>query len=71
MRMREFVQSLKYDAVPRIKVPIELFNRVVAVTFDTVHATKSQIVNCTGCAVATQQSLQPAMRRPCRVKAAN
>ena len=51
MWAREFVRSLKYDAVPRTMDPIELFKRVVAVTFDTVHATKSQYANCAECVV--------------------
>ena len=69
MRTREFVQSLKYDAVPRTTVLIELFISVVAVTFDTEHATKSQYANCTECVVITQKGLQLGMKRPCRVKA--
>lgn len=69
MRTREFVQNLKYDAVPRTTVPIELFNSVVAITFDTMHATKSRNANCTECVVITLKGLQPATRRPCRVKA--
>lgn len=32
-----FVRSLKYDARPRTTVPIELFNSVVTLTFDTMH----------------------------------
>lgn len=51
MWAREFVRNLKYDAVPRTTVPIELFISVVAITFDTIHATKSQNVNCTECVV--------------------
>lgn len=51
MWAREFVQSLKYDAAPRTTVPIELFISVVAVTFDTMHATESQYANCTECVV--------------------
>lgn len=51
MRTREFDQSLKYDAVPRTTVPIELFISVVAVTFDTTHATESQYANCAECVV--------------------
>lgn len=47
MRTRDFVQSLNYDAVPRTTVPIEQFKPVVAVTFDTRHATESQNANCT------------------------
>lgn len=39
MRTREFVQNLRYDAVPRTTVPIELLNSVVAVTFDTTRDT--------------------------------
>lgn len=69
MRTREFVQSLKYDAVPRTTVPIELFISVVAVTFDTVHNTESQYANCTERVVITLKGLQPAMRHPCRIKA--
>ena len=69
MWTREFVQSLKYDAVPRTIAPIELFISVVAITFDTMHDTKSQHVNCTGNAVITLKGLQPAMRCPCRIKA--
>ena len=69
MWAREFDQSLKYDAVPRTTVPIELFNRVVAVTFDTKHGAESQYVNCTERVVITLKSLQLTMRRPCRIKA--
>lgn len=69
MRTREFVRSLKYDAVPRTMVPIELFISVVAVTFDTKHATEFQHVNCTECVVITLKGLQLAMRHPCRIKA--
>lgn len=54
MRAREFVRSLKYDAVPRTVVPIEPFNSVVALTFDTTHATESQYANCTECVVIAQ-----------------
>ena len=68
MWTREFVQGLKYDAVPRTTVPIEPFISVVAITFDTIHATESQHANCTGCVVITLKGLQPAMRRPCRIK---
>lgn len=51
MRAQEFVRDLKYDAVPRTTVPIEPFNEVVAVTFDTMHATKSRNAICTQCVV--------------------
>lgn len=68
MRTREFVRSLKYDAVPRTTVPIEPFISVVALTFDTTHGAESQHVNCTGCVVITLKGLQPAMKRPCRIK---
>lgn len=51
MWTRGFVRNLKYDAAPRTTVPIELFNLVVAVTFDTTHATESQYANCTECTV--------------------
>lgn len=68
MRTREFVQNLKYDAVPRTTVPIELFNSVVAVTFDTMLGTESQYVNCTEHVVITLKGLQPVTERPCRAK---
>lgn len=71
MRTRDFDQSLKYDAVPRTTVPIEQFISVVVVTFDTRHATKSQYANCAECVVMARWGLQPAMRRPCRIKAGN
>lgn len=67
----EFVRNLEYDAVPRTRVPIELFNSVAAITFDTAHATESQNVNCTECAVITLKGLQPVMRRPCRTEPNN
>ena len=69
MRTRRFVRSLKYDAVPRTTVPIELFISVVAVTFDTKHGAESQYANCTERTVMTLKGFQPAMWRPCRVKA--
>ena len=67
MRTRGFVRSLKYDAVPRTIGPIERFKRVVAVTFDTTHATESQYVNCTQHVVMTLKGFRSAMRRPCRI----
>lgn len=69
MWAREFVRGLKYDAVPRTTVLIELFNSVGAVTFDTTHATESQYVNCTECVVITLKGLQSRARCPCRIKA--
>lgn len=51
MRTRDFDQSLKYDAVPRTIGLIERCISVVAVTFDTMHATESQYANCTECVV--------------------
>lgn len=51
MWTREFVRSLKYDAVPRTTVPIEQFISVDAVTFDTTQATESQYANCAECVV--------------------
>lgn len=66
-----FVRSLKYDARPRTTVPIEQFNRVVAVTFDTMHATESQYANCMECVVITLKALQPARRRSCRTEPAD
>lgn len=68
MRTREFVRSLKYDAVPRTTVPVEQFNSMVTVTFDTMRATESHYANCTGCVVMTLKAFQPAMRRPCRIE---
>lgn len=49
MRARKFVRCLKYDAVPRTTVPIEQFNSVVVVTFDTIHGAESQYSKCTQC----------------------
>nr|DAY44255.1 MAG TPA: hypothetical protein [Caudoviricetes sp.] len=46
MRARGFVRVLKYDAVPRTTVPIELFNREVYASFDTRHGAESQYANC-------------------------
>ena len=68
MRTERFVRDLKYDAVPRTIGPIELFNSVVALTFDTMHATKSQNVNCMECVVITLKALQPPRRRSCRTE---
>nr|DAO83285.1 MAG TPA: hypothetical protein [Caudoviricetes sp.] len=53
MRTRDFDQSLKYDAVPRTTVLIELFNREAYASFDTMHGAESQYVNCTECVVIT------------------
>lgn len=66
MWTREFVRDLKYDARPRTTVLIEQFNRVVAVTFDTMHGAKSQYANCMECVVITLKGFQPARRRSCR-----
>lgn len=68
MWAREFVRSLKYDAVPRTLVPIEQFKRVVAITFDTMHGAESHYANCTEYVVMTLKGLQPATGRPCRIK---
>lgn len=68
MRTREFVRSLKYDAVPRTTVPIEPFNRVVALTFDTTHATESQHMNYTEYVVMARLGPQSAMERPCQTE---
>lgn len=68
MRTREFVRSLKYDAVPRTTVPIEQIISVVVVTFDTMHGAESQYANCTEYVVITLKGLQPAMGRPCRAE---
>lgn len=69
MWAREFVRSLKYDARPRTIGPIELFNHVVALTFDTMHATESQHANCTGLVVITLKGFQLGPGRPCRGEA--
>ena len=69
MRTRGFVQGLKYDAVPRTTVPIELFISVVVVTFDTMLGTESHYANCAERVVITLKSFQPAIRRPCQIKA--
>lgn len=69
MRTRKFVRCLKYDAGHRTTVPIEPFNSVVALTFDTMHATESQDANCTERVVITLKGLQPAMGSPSRIKA--
>lgn len=69
MRTREFVRSLKYDAVPRTTVPIEQFNSVVATTFNTTHGAESQHANYTEHVVMARLGLQPAIRRPCRIEA--
>lgn len=69
MWMRGFVRSLKYDAVPRTMILIEQFNRVVAVTFDTMHGAEFQHVDCTQRVVMTLKGIQPVVRRPCRIEA--
>nr|DAK83570.1 MAG TPA: hypothetical protein [Caudoviricetes sp.] len=69
MRTREFDRNLKYDAVPRTTVPIELFNREAYASFDTTHDTKSRYADCTECVVMSGRGFQPATRRPCRIKA--
>ena len=68
MWTREFVRSLKYDAVPRTTVPIEQINSVIAITFYTTHGTESHYANYTECVVITLKSLQPAAGRPCRIE---
>lgn len=68
MQTSGFVRSLKYDAVPRTTVPIEQFNSVVAVTFDTTLGAESHYANCTECVVITLKSLQSAAGRPCRIE---
>lgn len=69
MWTREFDRSLKYDAVPRTRVPIEQFNREAYASFDTMQATESQYANCAECVVITLKGLQPGMKRPCRIEA--
>lgn len=69
MRTSRFVWGLKYEAVPRTTVPIELFNREAYASFDTTHATESQYVNYTERVVITLKGLQPATECPCRGEA--
>lgn len=69
MWTERFVRNLKYDAVPRTMGLIELFNRVVAVTFDTVHATKSQYAKCTQCNNTVSSLRGVTTERPCRIGA--
>ena len=68
MRTERFVRGLKYDAIPRTTVPIELFNSESYAPFDTTLSTESQHVNCTEHAVITLKGLQPAVGRPCRTE---
>ena len=49
MWTERFVRNLKYDAVPRTVVPIELFNREAYASFDTKHGSESQYSKCTQC----------------------
>ena len=71
MRTRVYVRGLKYDAVPRTMVPIEQFNSVVVITFDTTHGAKSHYANCTDLVVMTLKGFQPAMRRSRRIEPTN
>lgn len=66
MWTRDFVQSLNYDAVPRTTVPIEQFNRVVALTFDTMHGAESQYAKCTQCNNTVSSLRGVTTERPCR-----
>lgn len=68
MWTERFVRSLKYDAVPRTTVPIELFKREAYASFDTTHGAESQYANCTDCVVMTLKGFQLAMRRPCQTE---
>ena len=68
MRTREFVRSLKYDARSRTMDPIEQFNRVVVVTFDTIPGAESQYANCMERVVITLKGFRPARRRSCRTE---
>ena len=61
-----FVRSLKYDARPRTTVPIEQFNRVVVVTFDTMHGAESRQVRCTRCNNTVLGLRGVTTERPCR-----
>lgn len=63
-----FVQSLKYDAVPRTLDPIELFNHETPVTFDTMHGAESQYANCTQCNRTVLGLRGTTAERPCRAK---
>ncbi len=66
MWAREFVRSLKYDAVPRTIGPIELFISVVAVTFDTMHGAESQYSTCTQCNNTVSSLRGVTTEHPCR-----
>lgn len=68
MRTMGIVRNLKYDAVPRTTVPIEQFNSVAVVTFDTTHGAESQYANCTECVDITLKGLQRVAGRPCRIE---
>lgn len=68
MWTKEFVWSLKYDAVPRTTVPVEQFNSMVPATFDTMHGAESHYANCTEFVDMTLKGFQLAMRRPCRIE---
>lgn len=68
MRTETFVRNLKYDAVPRTTVPIEQFNSVVAVSFDTMHGAESHYANCTERVDITLKGLRLAAGRPCRIE---
>lgn len=66
MWTRRFVRSLKYDTRPRTTVPIEQFNSVVAVTFDTIHGAESHYANCTECIVMDRGGRAMTTQHPCR-----
>lgn len=66
-----FVRSLKYDARPRTTVPIEQFNRVVAITFDTMHGAESQYAKCTQCNNTALSLRGATTERPCRIERKN
>lgn len=66
MRTREFVQSLKYDAVPRTSVPIELFNREAYASFDTMHGAESRYSKCTQCNNTVSSLRGVTTEYPCR-----
>ena len=68
MWTRGLVRNLKSDAVPRTIGLIEQFIWVIAVTFDTMHATESQYVNCIEYVVMTLKGLRSATEHPCRIE---
>lgn len=66
MWAREFVRSLKYDAVPRTIGLIEQFNREAYASFDTMHGAESQYSKCTQCNNTVLNLRGVTTEHPCR-----